>query len=106
MAVLRRGWELRGKDPSIVCLLAGSINFRRTVTYKSEEPVSKSRLRVCPPMLTGVRYSESYCSGVVVTVPSLAAAALMTSSGAVPLYLPYACSTAAGPLLMKGLGTD
>lgn len=54
-------------------------------------------------MVTGVRYWESYCVGVVVTVPSLAAAALMTSSGAVALYLPYVDNTAAGPDFLNGL---
>ena len=31
-----------------------------TSTYRSELPVSKSKFRVCPPTVTGQRYSESY----------------------------------------------
>ncbi len=68
-------------------------------THRSDEPVSKSKFKVTPlvPMVTGQRYSESYCSGLAVTVPSLAAAAALTSAGAVPWYLPYTDNTAAGP---------
>ena len=64
--------------------------------------MSKSRLTTCPPMVTGVRYSESNISGVADTVPSLFAAALMTSWGAVTLYLAYVDKTAAGPDFFKG----
>lgn len=38
-------------------------------TQRSEEPVSKSMLMVCPPIVTGERYSTSPCSGVAVTIP-------------------------------------
>lgn len=38
-------------------------------THRSEDPVSKSMLMVCPPMFTGERYSTSPCSGVAVTIP-------------------------------------
>ncbi len=42
-------------------------------TQRSDEPVSKSRFRTCAgvPIDTGVRYSVSNCSGVVVAVPVL-----------------------------------
>lgn len=38
--------------------------------YKSAEPVSKSRLKLWPPIVTGARYSESLCSGEAVTSAS------------------------------------
>lgn len=50
-------------------------------TYRSDEPVSKSKFRVCPPMVTGVKYCESYSVGIAATVPSLLAAACLISSG-------------------------
>ena len=53
-------------------------------------------------MLTGQRYSESYCSGVAVTVPSLLAAAALTSAGACLWNFSYVAAIAAGPDLMKG----
>ena len=65
--------------------------------HKSDEPVSKSKFKTCPPMLTGHRYSESYDSGLAVTVPSLLAAAALTSGGAVAPYLAYTAAMAAGP---------
>ncbi len=54
-------------------------------TYKSDDPVSKSKFNCVEPMVTGHRYSASYCSGLAVTVPSLfAAAAAMTAGTALP----------------------
>lgn len=81
-------------------------NEHHHVTHRSEEPVSKSKFKVCPPISTGHRYSESYSSGEAETVPSLLAAATSTSTGAFLLYLPYNLASAAGPDLMKGFGTD
>lgn len=55
------------------------------ITYRSAEPVSKSRFIVVPPTLTGVRYSSSSFSGVVTAEPLSAAA--LTLAGTEAPYL-------------------
>lgn len=54
-------------------------------TYRSAEPVSKSRFMTVPPTFTGVKYSASFSSGVVTTLPLLAAS--MICCGTVAPYL-------------------
>ena len=75
------------------------------ITYRSDEPVSKSRLSVCPPIVTGQRYSESYWVGFAATVPSLFAAAAVMLAGASLPNLAYVAARAAGPDLMKAFAT-
>lgn len=60
--------ELLGEDPAEL-LLVMNLCGELSITYRSAEPVSKSRFRVVPPMLTGVKYSMSLGSGEVTTVP-------------------------------------
>ena len=38
--------------------------------YKSDDPVSKSIIKVWPPILTGARNSTSLCVGLFVTSPA------------------------------------
>lgn len=107
MAGTLRRRQFRGEDPSIpyISLLRGSRPSPqcRRQTYRSAEPVSKSRFNVWPPMVTGQRYSESYCSGVAVTLPS-AAAALISGGQATPNFW-YAWYIRTGPGI-KGFGTS
>lgn len=76
VASLLRSGQFRREDPTIVMLDAGNLNGGpfMCMTYRSAEPVSKSRFRVVPPTLTGVRYSSSSFSGVVMAEPLSAAA--------------------------------
>ena len=65
-----------------------------------------SKFTVCPPIVTGVKYCESFPVGEADTTPSLAAAAATTSSGAVLPNLLNVDKTAAGPDWMNSFGTS
>ena len=69
------------------------------MTHRSAEPVSKSKFKVVPPMVTGVRYSSSLAVGVLVATP-LAAAAALTLDGTTAPNLESAWPYAAAKLLV------
>ena len=110
MALSLSGRLLGGEDPpdriSTVDIVEHILYCtRRCNTYRSDEPVSKSKSNVCPPILTGVKYSESYWVGVVTTVPSLPAAAFLIMSGIGFPNLAYTLAICAGPDRMNGFAT-
>lgn len=88
VASLLGSGQLRGEDPTNGLSDADHFDRRSLMgrTYRSAEPVSKSRFIVVPPTLTGVRYSSSPFSGVVTAEP-LSAAALMLAGTEAPYLL-------------------
>jgi len=84
---LLRGGKLSGENPAVELLAVFNLSREcAQSTYRSAEPVSKSRFKVVPPIDTGVRYSSSLLEGVLVATP-LAAAAAWTCDGTVAPYL-------------------
>jgi len=70
MARAQRSREFGAEYPAVERPLARKVLGMHHIgmkinTYRSAEPVSKSRFRVCPPMVTGVRYSSSLGSDKV-----------------------------------------
>ena len=95
-------WLFAGKDPAANRLdNAQKDGIGNLITYRSEDPVSKSNCNVSPPITTGQRYSESYSVGDATTVPSAVEAASATSAGMVLPNLRKGAAMAAGPDLMK-----
>lgn len=84
VAGLLLGGELGREDPAGV-VSGHDLLSDRGDTYRSAEPVSKSRFMTVPPTFTGVKYSASFFSGVVTTLPLLAAS--MICCGTVAPYL-------------------
>lgn len=70
-------------------------------TQRSEEPVSTCRFKVCPPMVTGVRYSLSFDVGVMISSPELLAVTSSCTGVALP-YLRYTLARADGPCRTAG----
>ena len=104
-SLLGRG-QLGREDPTIDRMSDACHIDRRAYmreTYRSAEPVSKSRFRVVPPTLTGVRYSTSLFSGVVVAEPLSAAA--LTLAGTDAPYLFRALAYMPGKFRVLGLAT-
>lgn len=102
---LFRGGKLAGENPTIINVSMNNKEDRSAVlrTYRSAEPVSKSKFRVVPPTLTGVRYSVSLSSGVVVAEPLSAAA--LTLAGMLAPYLERALAYMPGKLIVRVLVT-
>jgi hypothetical protein len=89
-------WDLSfgdggGEDPSILISATNNYVEDRESLYKSEDPVSKSRSKICAgvPKDTGERYSLSYSEGygLAVTVPELLSTAFLAAAGAWAPYL-------------------
>ena len=85
----------------LLCVSTAARYSLNKEAYRSEEPVSKSNCRVWPPMVTGQRYSESYCVGVAATVPLDAAAAAMTAGGGAAPYFEYVFIMECAPVVRK-----
>lgn len=102
MASLLGSRQLSREDPALTKISMHWYKLSTGIsTYRSAEPVSKSRFRVVPPTLTGVRYSTSLSSGVVVAEPLSAAA--LTPVGIVAPYLWRALAYMPGKLILRVL---
>jgi hypothetical protein len=78
------------------------------MTYRSEEPESKSRFSVCPPTLTGERKSAAFCPGFAATVPVVlpfVSSAADTLTPKAPVALEFAMKPSFKPCMLYFMAT-